>query len=225
MNQQTALVVGASKGIGLAVVKRLSAMNVNLLATWNTTRPAEGDKNTRWIQADITNEISMSDLISACRGQQFDLILINAGIYGPAHQDICRASGKETETVFTVNAVAPVQAANMLIPFLRLDNNAVLGIMTSRLASLTENPEAEMPLYAASKAALNMLTRSLLDTIRRKGATLLSIHPGWVQTDMGGYMAPVKPEQSAEGIISQMMHYRAAGGHHFVDYSGGELAW
>ena len=225
MKTQSALVVGASRGIGLAVVKHFSTQETDVVATWNTTQPDNRKGNVTWLQTDITQRDSLLSLKSACTGRCFDFILINAGIYGPEHQNPYFIERDETEVLFTVNAVAPVQAAKILMPLLRGNHEGVVGIMSSRLASLHENPEADMPLYAASKAALNMLTRSLLETAQEQGATLLSIHPGWVKTDMGGSMAPVEPAESAAGIVSQLQNYRARGGHHFVDYAGGELAW
>lgn len=225
MKKQSALVVGASRGIGLAVVKHFCALGEDVMATWNTTRPESGETNVTWIQADITRRDSLMALQSACAGRCFDYILVNAGIYGPSHQSPDLIERKETENLFSVNAVAPVQAAKMLMPLLRDNNKGVVGLMSSRLASLNENTEADIPLYAASKAALNVLTRSLLNTARERGATLLSLHPGWVKTDMGGSMAPMEPDDSAAGIVSQLRQYRAWGGHHFVDYSGSVLEW
>lgn len=225
MHKQTALVIGASRGIGLAVVRHFSAQGEGVVATWNTTRPAGREINVTWLQADISRRDSLMSLRSACAGRCFDFILVNAGIYGPAHQDPDFIERDETANLFTVNAVAPVQAAKMLMPLLRDNPHGVIGIMSSRLASLNENTEADMPLYAASKAALNVLTRSLLETARERGATLLSLHPGWVKTDMGGSLAPVEPDDSAAGIVSQLRHYRGRGGHHFVDYAGRVLEW
>lgn len=225
MHKQSALVVGASRGIGLAVVKHLSALEADVVATWNSTLPENTENNVTWRQADITQAESLLSLRAACAGRYFDFILVNAGIYGPEHQDPALTERSETENLFTVNAVAPVQAAKMLMPLLRDNHEGVIGLMSSRLASLNENTVADMPLYAASKAALNVLARSLLEPARERGATLLSLHPGWVKTTMGGCMAPVEPAESAAGIVSQLRHYRAKGGHHFVDYAGRVLEW
>lgn len=225
MHKQSALVIGASRGIGLAVVRHFSAQGGGVVATWNTTPPAGCETNVTWLQADISRRDSIKSLRTACAGRRFDFILVNAGIYGPAHQNPDFIERGETETLFTVNAVAPVQAAKILMPLLSDNHDGVIGLMSSRLASLNENAEADMPLYAASKAALNVLIRSLLETARERGATLLSLHPGWVKTDMGGSLAPVEPDDSAEGIASQLRHYRGRGGHHFVDYAGRVLEW
>ena len=223
-HQGSALIIGASRGIGLAVVRHLVSARSRVTATWNTTRPNEQAECLSWYQADILQHKQMSALVMALDNQLFDFILINAGIYGPEHQDIHRAEPHEIAALFTVNAVAPVQAASMLMPLLR-NNNGVMGIITSRLSSLNENPQAEMPLYSASKAALYMLTRSLQPAAEFKNTTLLSIHPGWVRTDMGGNDAPLDPAESAAGIISMMEQHSQQGGHHFVDYAGRRLTW
>ncbi|MEY7429644.1 SDR family NAD(P)-dependent oxidoreductase [Citrobacter freundii] len=225
MKKQSALVIGASRGIGIAVVKHLSAQEINVVATWNTTEPDYKDSHVIWLQADITQNDSILSLKSVCAGRCFDFILVNAGVYGPEHQDPQLIGRNETEFLFTVNAVAPVKAMKTLMPLLRDNHKGVAGIMSSRLASLKENPKADMPLYAASKAALNVLTRSLLEATQEHGITLLSLHPGWVKTDMGGSNAPVEAYESAAGIVSQLMRYRGRGGHHFTDYAGGELEW
>ncbi len=225
MTKHSALVVGASRGIGMAVVKQFAALEVDVVATWNSTQPDMNNPNVTWLPADITQHESVLALKTACEGQRFDYILINAGIYGPDHQNPDLVAKDDVERLFTVNAVAPVQAAKLLMPLLNDSHDAVIGIMSSRLASLNENTQAEMPLYAASKAALNMLSRSLAKAAGEQGVTLLSLHPGWVKTDMGGSQAPLEPHESAAGIISQLQHYRAVGGHHFVDYAGEKLTW
>ncbi|MNE52277.1 C-factor [compost metagenome] len=156
--------------------------------------------------------------------QQFDLIFINAGVYGPAHQDVAQANDDEIVELFMTNTFSPVRCAAALIPLVK-PQTGVMALMTSELGSLNENDAATYPLYAASKAALNMLTRGLRDTTAQREVTLLSVHPGWVQTDMGGANATLTVEQSCSGIVSQVLAWRGKGGHHFIDYAGKVLRW
>lgn len=97
MHKQAALVIGASRGIGLAVVRHFSAQDEGMVATWNTTRPASGETNITWLQTDISRRDSLMYLGSACTGRCFDFILVNAGICGPAHQDPDFIENEETE--------------------------------------------------------------------------------------------------------------------------------
>lgn len=122
------------------------------------------------------------------------------------------------------NTFSPVRCAAALIPLVK-PQTGVMALMTSELGSLNENDAATYPLYAASKAALNMLTRGLRDTTAQREVTLLSVHPGWVQTDMGGANATLTVEQSCSGIVSQVLAWRGKEGHHFIDYAGNVLRW
>ncbi|WP_333482117.1 SDR family NAD(P)-dependent oxidoreductase [Dickeya lacustris] len=154
---------------------------------------------------------------------RFDLILINAGIYGPAQQDPAAITPEALLPLFMTNTLAPIALASALSSLLA--PQATLAFMTSRLASLTENPTAELPFYAASKAALNMLTRGLHTSLSSREVTVLSLHPGWVQTELGGENAPLSIASSVSGLLAQINRYHGRGGHHFIDYSGASLAW
>jgi NAD(P)-dependent dehydrogenase (short-subunit alcohol dehydrogenase family) len=81
-----------------------------------------------------------------------------------------------------------------------------------------------MELYRASKAALNSLTRSLVAKLDRP-LTVLSLHPGWVRTDMGGASADLDIETSVRGLVDVILARRGTPGSAFLDYSGAELPW
>ncbi|MEZ3500856.1 SDR family oxidoreductase [Pantoea sp. KPR_PJ] len=215
-----ALVIGASRGIGLAVVKALAAGGWQVTATYRSSAP---EAQAHWHALDMTHQHEVQQLAAQLNDQQFDLILINAGIAGPSHQNLLQSSDEELAQLFLTNAIAPVRSAETLLPLLK--QNGVIGFTTSILGSLNENDTAAMPIYSASKSALNMLSRALLPQINAHQATLLSLHPGWVKTDMGGDAAPVTVEQSGEGLVKQLEAYRGRGGHHYVDYAGQLLQW
>ena len=221
---QRALVIGASKGIGLAVVQQFLQAGWDVTATFRCTAVSYQHERLRWLALDITDGAARAALLQQLQGEQFDAVLINAGIFGPDAQQLQQAEDAELSELFITNAVAPVRLAESLLPLLR-DKQSVVGITTSQLASLNENRVAAMPLYSASKAALNMLSRALAKEMRPQGATLLSLHPGWVKTDMGGENADITAEESAAGLVAQLQRYRGEGGHHYLDYKGDALAW
>ena len=99
----------------------------------------------------------------------------------------------------------------------------MLGLTTSRLASLNENRDAAMP-FSASKAALNMLSRALATQMHQQGSTLLSLHPGWVKR-IWAVRARISPSPSAQGMVTQLQQFSGRGGHHYVDYRGQLLNW
>jgi len=223
--QGKALVIGASRGIGLAVVQAFAAQGWQVTATHRSGIPAQGEQpGVTWHALDMTESSAVQQLAGQLAGQMFDAILINAGIFGPAHQTLAQSEAQELAQLFLTNAVAPVRSAEILLPLLS-KQKGVLAITSSQLASLSENPRADMPLYSASKAALNMLSRSLAEEVEAQAGTLVPLHPGWVKTEMGGEAAPLTVEESAEGIVRQLTAWQGRGGHHYIDYSGKTLQW
>ncbi|MCC3703529.1 SDR family oxidoreductase [Rouxiella badensis] len=220
----SALIIGASRGIGLGLVQQLSARGWQVAATCRGEIPSKSPSDVQWLTVDINHKDQRQALKSQLSAHKFDLIFINAGVYGPAHQDISQSSDEVLMALFMTNAFSPVRCAAELLPLIK-SQTGVMALMTSQLASLNENGSATYPLYAASKAALNMLTRGLLDTAKTQNCTLLSVHPGWVQTDMGGQNATLTIEQSTQGIVEQIEAWSGKGGHHYVDYSGHTLQW
>lgn len=223
-DSKKALIVGASRGIGLGVVDVLVKRGWQVTATTRGAVPEKSPAAVEWVTLDINQSADREAVKNTLSASHFDLIFINAGVFGPDHQDIHQASDEEIIQLLLTNAISPVRTAAEFIPLLN-HRTGVLALMTSELSSLNENEIATYPLYSASKAALNMLTRGLQEATEKQELTLLSIHPGWVKTDMGGENATLTVEESATGIVDQFDAYRGKGGHHFVEYSGRKLRW
>ncbi|WP_337028755.1 SDR family oxidoreductase [Pantoea eucalypti] len=222
--QKEVLIIGASRGIGLAVVQAFAGEGWQVTATHRSGIPEQGNKpDIHWHALDMTHSSAVQQLASQLSGKTFDAILINAGISGPSHQKVLQSDDQDLAQLFLTNAIAPVRSAEILLPLLKQEG--VLALTSSQLGSLNENPQAQMPIYSASKAALNMLSRTLTPAVDAQSGTLLTLHPGWVKTDMGGESAPLTAEESAAGIVRQLTHWRGRGGHHYVDYAGQQLQW
>ncbi len=216
----TALIIGASRGLGLGLVRELAGRG------WTVTGTVRADAGRAAVEAaggtsalaDVTDPASLTVLPDT----PLDLLFINAGVSGPAHQDAAEATAEEIGALFMTNAVAPVAAARALLG--RVEEGGVLAFMTSRLGSVAANDSGHLELYSASKAALNSLTRSLVAKLDRKLA-VLSLHPGWVRTDMGGDAAPLDVEGSTRGLVDTILAHRGEPGSAFYDYSGAVLPW
>lgn len=226
------LVAGASRGIGLGLVRAYLERGAQVFAVARHPAVSAGlaelaaqhGERLQLIACDLNGEAAGADILAALGEQRLDRLLLNAGIYGPAAQDVASAGEAEIGHLFLSNAIAPLRLARALRP--QLNPGAVLGCTSSVMASLQLSLGAEMPLYAASKAALNSL---LLSWAAQLGETrdfsLLALHPGWVQTDMGGAQAPLTVEESVAGLVAVVEQAAGTRDCRFVDYQGETLPW
>ncbi len=225
-NQRTALVVGASRGLGLGLAAELASRGWNVVGTVRDEAGAArlAAAGARVERVDIADHASAAALARSLAGEIFDLVFINAGIKGPEHQDAAQASDDEIATLFLVNAVAPVRIARALLDRVR-DGIGIVAFMSSDLGNIAGNSDGYIELYRASKAALNSLVRSFTASIGGRRITVLAVHPGWVRTDMGGAEAPLSVEASCRGIADVVERRAGSLRHGFVDYRGRDMAW
>ncbi|OLU34095.1 SDR family oxidoreductase [Pseudomonas sp. PA27(2017)] len=226
-SNKTALIIGASRGIGLGLVRQLHADGWQVTATVRSPARATELLALSGVQIeslDIDDGAALDALVQRLQGQVFDLLFVNAGVLGPSHQSAARATAEELGQLFMTNVTAPIRLATRLVGQLR-PQTGVLAFMSSGLGSVA-NPEGNnLALYKASKAALNSLTNSFVCELPEPRPTVLSMHPGWVKTDMGGENAMVEVADSCRGLIAQVERFAGQGGHHFVDYQGQKIAW
>jgi NAD(P)-dependent dehydrogenase (short-subunit alcohol dehydrogenase family) len=223
---KTALIIGASRGLGLGLVQRLLDAGWQVTATVRNPQKAEALKAlgpVRIEQLDMDDQQAVIALNQKLKGEVFDLLFVNAGVKGPDDQAPGKATLAEVGQLFFTNAVAPINLAQRFAPQIRPDSG-VLAFMSSVLGSVTMPDAPELALYKASKAALNSMTNSFVTQLEQK-LTVLSLHPGWVKTDMGGEGADIDVETSTRGLIEQINAYTGKGGHHFVNYKGETIPW
>jgi NAD(P)-dependent dehydrogenase (short-subunit alcohol dehydrogenase family) len=224
---KTALIIGASRGLGLGLVKTLLSDGWNVIATVRNPQNAEALKAlgpVRIEKLDMDDQQAVIALSQQLRDQTFDLLFVNAGVKGPDNQSPGGATLAEVGQLFFTNAVAPINLAQRFVGQIR-DGSGVLAFMSSALGSVTIPDLPELALYKASKAALNSMTNSFVSQLGEQVLTVLSLHPGWVKTDMGGEGAAIDVETSTRGLIDQVNAFAGKGGHHFVNYKGETIPW
>lgn len=226
-DNKTALIIGASRGLGLGLVKRLTEQGWKVIATVRDPQKATDLKAVAGVQIetlDLDNAASQDALKASLQGEVFDVLVINAGIMGPRPQSAEQVTTTELTQIFLTNAIAPIRLAERLVQQIR-PTSGVLAFMSSRFGSVTCPDGADATLYKASKAALNSLTNSFVLQLPEPRPTVLSLHPGWVKTDMGGEGASIDVQTSTQGMVEQLNAYAGKGGHHFVDYKGETIPW
>ena len=224
---KTALIIGASRGLGLGLVKTLLADGWQVTAT--VRNPQHADALTalgpvRVEKLDMDDQQAVIALSQQLKGEVFDLLFVNAGVKGPTDQSPGGATLAEVGQLFFTNAVAPINLAQRFVGQIR-PHSGVLAFMSSVLGSVTMPDAPELALYKASKAALNSMTNSFIGQLGEQTLTVLSLHPGWVKTDMGGEGADLDVETSTRGLIDQVNAFTGKGGHHFVNYKGETIPW
>ncbi|MGE4046407.1 MAG: SDR family NAD(P)-dependent oxidoreductase, partial [Acetobacteraceae bacterium] len=172
---------------------------------------------------DMNDPAGIDAFADGMKDRTLDIVLVNAGVAGPDHRTASAATAQEIGALMFTNAIAPIRLSRLLGGRIRRDSG-VLAFTSSVMGSVALNPGGH-ELYRASKAALNSLTRGLHSEMSGRRVTVLTLHPGWVRTDMGGPSAAVSVEDSARGMVEVMLSQRGGHQHRFLDYLGKDIAW
>ncbi len=232
MADKIALIVGASRGIGLGLVKELAGRGWAVIATRRSPASDKGlqafaDQSggaVRVETVDIEDPVSIDALAERLKGEALDLVFVNAGISG-RRAPVGELTAQDAAQVFMTNVVGPIHVAEAFKAQVK-DGSGVIGLMTSGLGSVASDFFfGEPDLYSASKAALNKMTRAFIAALGPRKLTVLSISPGWVKTDMGGPNAMITVDESAKGVIDVVEAKAGSGQHGFFGHDGHVIAW
>lgn len=210
MTDRTVVITGANRGLGLALARRFAKAGDRV---WGTARnPAEATELLRFaagvVPLDAASEVSIEYLPTTLKAAgSIDVLINNAGLDARAF-GVDRATGAGPLALgadafmgqIRVNSLGPMLVTRALLPQLRQADSPIVVNMSSQLGSMEVGGKAPRDVgYNASKAALNMVTVNLATALADE-VCVVSIHPGWVQTDMGGEQAQLAPDESAEGV-------------------------
>ena len=239
-------ITGCNRGIGLEYVKQFLSLPDSpeyIFATCRSLERAaelkslsEGNKNLHVLEMDVNDFESFRQVVSEVdkklKGRGLDLLLNNAGIMDRSTLD--QVTAENMMKVYETNTVAPLMLTKAFLPLLRRsasqrDNKesakTFIVNMSSGAGSIAGNTWSTMYPYRPSKTALNMITKSLSIDLAGDGIMAVALHPGWVQTDMGGQNATLTIKESVEGLVKVIgsLNESKTGG--FFDYSGKALPW
>lgn len=222
----TYLITGANRGIGLEFARQLTARGDTVIATRrDASRAGEIERvASRVIDLDVSDPASIAALPAALGDAPIDVLINNAGVSAEAKTlEDCTAA--ELQSVFMVNSTAPMLVGRAALPSLRAGRRKHIVNITSQLGSIANNTGGSSYAYRASKAALNMLTRSMANELVPEGFVCVAVHPGWVRTDMGGAAAPLMPAKAVAAMIRLFDRLDAADNGKFLSFDGTPLPW
>lgn len=222
----TVLITGANRGLGLEFARQYAADGWNVIGTARTPGEADelGELPVEVMQLDVTDQASVQALAKSLEGRPIDLLINNAGIF-PRVNKIEEVNFDDYSRTLAVNTLGPVRVTGALLPNLRGGEMKTIVNITSSLGSIDLNDFGRFYGYRESKAALNMFTKTLAVELAPDGFTCLTIHPGWVQTDMGGESADLTPEESVSGMRIVIASLGPADTGTYWSYSGEEVPW
>ena len=207
----TALITGASRGLGKELVRQYAADGWDVIGT--TRR-----------EMDMRNPEQIARFGTQLKGKPIDLLFCNAGISGKRGMALGSFDFQSWEEVLRVNLLGPAALAEALVDHVAASERKTIALMSSRLGSIGESSGMTLP-YSTSKAALNMLGKGLAATLASRRIIVVALSPGWVRTDMGGAGAPLSAEASVRCLRKVIERLTPRDSGRFLSHDGTEIPW
>ncbi len=229
----TVLITGASRGIGLEFARQYAADGWRVHACCREPGKADGlkqiadasDDRVAVHRLDVTDPAAIRTLARELGSGSIDVLVNNAGVYGPERQPFGDMDESEWMRVLQVNTIAPLKVSEALVEHVASSRRKTIAVVSSLMGSIDDNGSGGYYIYRSSKAAANIVTKSMAVDLRSRGILAVVLHPGWVRTDMGGPSATTSPEESVAGMRKVLGALTPADSGRFFDYRGHALPW
>jgi NAD(P)-dependent dehydrogenase (short-subunit alcohol dehydrogenase family) len=230
MTDKHLLLIGASRGLGLAMAAEL------LKTGWNVVGTVRGNARTGLhdladayqgrlgIESlDITEPDQIAALHARLSGRSFDILFVNAGTANAHDDPIAVVSTEEYARVMVTNALGPMRVIEGLQDL--VSPTGMIGIMSSGQGSIGNNTNGRHDVYRGTKAALNMHMRSYAARHAGEPRALVLMAPGWIRTDLGGPNAPVSVEDAIPKVVNVLLAQEGKPGLQYLDRDGHTVPW
>jgi NAD(P)-dependent dehydrogenase (short-subunit alcohol dehydrogenase family) len=228
-NRYTVLITGANRGLGLEFVKQYAIDDYEVIAC--TRKKNKNDALHRLqasfenisIQAlDVENFLAIDQLGKTLK-KPIDILINNAGLYpNSSFDDI---DYEEWLNAFKINTLAAFKMTKAFLPHLKKGELKKIASLTSKMGSIDDNSGGGEYLYRSSKTALNMVMKSLSIDLKPHDMSLITLHPGWVRTDMGGPNGLIDVDESVTGMKRQIDKLSIKTTGQFIAYDGKKIPW
>ena len=174
---------------------------------------------------DVTDAKSVKAAVAELQGQAVDLLLNNAGVGGARGQTIGNIDYAAWAKVLDVNTMGPMRVSEAFLDHVARSDRKLIVTLTSGMGSIADNSSGGSIAYRSSKAAVNMVMRSLAIDLAPRNITCVVVNPGWVQTEMGGPHATLTPAESVTRLRRLIDTLGPAQSGKFFNHDGREYAW
>jgi NAD(P)-dependent dehydrogenase (short-subunit alcohol dehydrogenase family) len=224
------LLIGASRGLGLALAREWAQGGRHVVATVRGLSRAPlhdlADTCAEHIEietVDITEPAQIAALHDRLADRMFDLLFVNAGVTNEPEGTVAQTSTDEFIRVMVTNALSPLRVIEALQDL--VEPAGTIGVMSSGQGSVAGNDRGGHEVYRGSKAALNTFMRSYAARHSGDRRTLVLMAPGWVRTELGGQDARLSIDESIPNVVRTLDALQGSSGLHYVDYLGRTVAW
>lgn len=222
MNTRRALVIGASRGLGLVLTEELARRGWRVIATTRGQGELAGNERITQERLEMTSAKQREGLRERLEGHELDLLFVNAAI-DRGDLPITEVPEEMFTEVMVTNAYSPMRTLEALRGLVK--RGGTMAVMSSEQGSVANNTEEGYELYKASKAALNQLMRSYATRHADDGHTKLLIDPGHNRTNLGGPGAELEPRDTVPQVVDVLEAQAGAQGLRFLDRHGETVAW
>jgi NAD(P)-dependent dehydrogenase (short-subunit alcohol dehydrogenase family) len=227
------IVTGANRGIGLEFVQQLADRGDDVVATARDPEAADqlqtlaekADAEIHVESLDVTDQSSVDDFVDSLPVDSVDVLINNAGTMSSGGSPTEGFDYDEMRHCYEVNTLGPLRVTEALLPVLRRGEETKVVNITSKMGSIADNGSGGSYAYRTSKTALNMATRSMAVDLRDEGIITFVMHPGWVQTRMGGDNALISTEKSVDHMLDRIEEADPEQSGEFIEWDGGHVSW
>jgi NAD(P)-dependent dehydrogenase (short-subunit alcohol dehydrogenase family) len=232
MTNRTILITGANRGIGLELAASFAADQWQVLACCRNPADAgelqalsERSPEIEVHALDVTDYEQMATLAGRLADRPIDILLGNAGIYGPRGANFGGVDAAAWREVLEVNTIAPLMLVQAFVEQVAASQQRLVAVISSKMGSIGDNGSGGSYIYRSSKTAVNQVVKCLSIDLAERGISAISLHPGWVQTDMGGSNAEISTDTSVSGLKSILQSSGRAQSGQFIEYNGNRIPW
>ena len=232
MTDSTILITGANRGIGLERTRQFAEDGWQVLACCRNPDQADdlqalSDRlsSIELHKLEVTDYAQMNSLASTLSDRPIDILLSNAGIYGPRGMAFGEVDAAAWREVFEVNSIAPLMLAQAFVGSVEQSRHKLIAVISSKMGSIDVNVSGGGYIYRSSKTAVNQVVKSMSIDLAERGISVITLHPGWVQTDMGGANAETSVGESGGGLKQVLQSAGVAQNGQFINFDSSPLPW